>query len=193
MTLDTRIYVHGPVDHREAFVKFNQLLGAHEGIRFRDEQDTTYRDGEWVTIPDGPWTLMNEPDQGLPGWLMLHYRPGAALRVPADVAACDEDCDPDCTGTYHRKACWLEISIDTAYSYSGPAGGCGDLHARLVAEFGKWLDGKGVRWSWMNEFTGEVHWGYEGLEELGAGGLKALEWFSFDVMPAIAARFAAED
>ena len=77
MTLDTRIYVHGPVDHREAFVTFNRLIGADEGTRFSDEQDKTYRAGESFTLPDNPWTLMNEPMQGLPGWLMLHYRPGA--------------------------------------------------------------------------------------------------------------------
>jgi hypothetical protein len=192
MTLDTRIYVHGPVDHREAFVVFNRLLGAHEGIRFSDEQDKSYRDGEWAVFPDSPWTIANDPDQGLPGWLMIHYRPEAPLRTAAAVAACDEDCEPDCDGTYHSRACHLEVSIDTAYSYHGPDGGCGDLHARLVAEFGHWLDGKGVRWQWKNEFTGEVHWGYEGLTELGAGGLAALEWFATAALPAIAAHISED-
>ena len=90
MTLDTRIYVHGPVDYREAFMKGNQLIGATEGTRFSD------RGG----------TLMNEPDQGLPGWLMVNYRKDAPLRTKDEAAAHDADCEPDCDGEY-RPGCVL--------------------------------------------------------------------------------------
>lgn len=174
MTLNTHIYAHGRADHREVFAKGNQLIGAHEGIRFRDS--------------DG--TIMNEPDQGLPGWLMVEYRDGAPLRTEDDAALCDTYCDPDCDGEYHDVACYLEISLDTAYSYKDKLGGCGDMHARFVAALGAWLDGKGIRWSWKNEFTGEVHDGADGLGELGTGGAKASAWMAGTVLPAIAARFS---
>jgi hypothetical protein len=200
VTLNTRIFVLGQVDHRELFAKFNQLIGADEGTRFSDDQDQAWHHfdgepagvGEFVTPPDGPWTIANDPEQGLCGWLMVHYRPGAPLVTDAQAAEHDEDCDDsegDCT-EWHDRACWLRISFDTAYSYTGPDGGCGDLHARLVAEFGKWLDDHGIPWQWQNEFTGEVFDRYDGLTELGKGGAEASDWFRNIVTPAIAAHMA---
>ena len=188
MTLDTRIYVQDRADYREVFVKCNQLIGAHEGTIFTDEPVADWKDGERIPGPeDGEWTIWNKPGQGLCALLDISYRKGAALRQPGEHAKyCDGEAD-DCFAPC-GVASWLEISFDTAYGYKGEHGeGCGDLHARLVAELGHWLDGKGIRWSWQNEFTGEIHQGYEGLTELGEGGLKALEWFVRDVMPAIAA------
>ena len=186
MTLDTRIYLHDRADYREVFVKCNQLIGAHEGIRFTDEPVSDWKDGKRLRGPeDGEWTIWNAPGQGLCALLDLSYRKDAPLRAPGDhYRYCEPDeCDGGCA-----PACWLEVSFDTAYGYRGDNGeGCGDLHARLVAELGRWLDGKGVRWSWQNEFTGEIHSGYEGLTELGAGGLAALEWFAAEALPAIAA------
>ena len=63
--------------------------------------------------------------------------------------------------------------------------GCGDLHARLVAELGIWLDQRGKRWKWENEFTGEIHEGYEQLIQLASGGFEATAWFRTMVVPAI--------
>jgi hypothetical protein len=137
MTLDTRIYVEDRADYREVFAKCNQLIGATEQTRYRDENGT----------------IMNEPGQGLPGWLMLRYRDDAPLIAEGESLAHGEYCDPDCDGTGHERQCWLRVSLDTAYSYSDSLGGCGDLHARFVAALGAWLDGKGIRWSWRNEFT----------------------------------------
>jgi len=176
MTLDTRIYVHDPIDYREVFAKCDQLIGAHEGIKFTDE----------------PGCIANAPMQGLPGWLMLYHGNGEPLREAGDHAQyCDGEAD-ECF-TPCGVPCWLEVSLDTAYGYHGPEGRCGDLHARVVAELGRWLDGKGIRWSWRNEFTSEVHQGYEGLTELGAGGLAALEWYATEALPAIAASMHGED
>ena len=190
MTLDTRIYVLDKIGHRDVFLKCNQLIGATENTRSTDKQDQSWRKGEPVEVPGNPWTISNKPGQGLPGWLMIHYRPDAPLR--ADEAAHDEDCEgeDDCSWN-HRRACWLEVSIDTAYGYRGPEGGCGDLHARLVAELGQWLDTRGVRWQWKNEFTGEVHDRYDGLTDLGSGGAEASEWFRDIVTPAIQAGIEA--
>lgn len=132
--------------------------------------------------------IENELGQGLPAWLMIGYRPGAPLRSAEQVAACDEDCDPDCDGSYHDRACWLDVDFDTAYGYDHDGMGCGDLHAALVARLGRWLDARGVRWEWRNEFSGEVHGGvdrYERLADLASGGFEATAWYQTAVLPAI--------
>jgi hypothetical protein len=165
--------------------------------RYEDEQDKTWHKGERFVEPGNPWTMMTVPGQGLAAWLMLHYRQDAPLRTSAEAEAHDEDCnlpgseyyDPEadlCDGSWHRTACWLEISFDTAYSYRDEQGrGCGDLHASLIADLGRWLDERGVRWSWKNEFTGDVHTGYDRLIELCSGGFEASAWFRTSVLPAI--------
>jgi hypothetical protein len=151
-----------------------------------------------VTDPDAPWSLDNKPGQDLPAWLMLAYRPGRALRTAEDVAPHDEYCnivgnkyyDPDeelCDSTCHPRACWLSIDFDTTYGYRDKRGwGCGDLHSALIAELGFWLDARGIRWEWKNEFTGDVYQGANGLETLGHGGAEASQWFTNMVVPAIA-------
>ena len=66
MTLDTRIYIEGKIDYREVFVKCDQLIGAHEGIRFTDEPVPLWEDGERKRGPeDGMWFIWNEMGQGL--------------------------------------------------------------------------------------------------------------------------------
>lgn len=185
MTLDTRVYVLDRIDQREVFLKCNQLIGAHEGIESTDRLDGTWRDGERITEPGNPWSIGNKIGQGLCALLDISYRPDAPLRTEGQHK---EWCDPaedECSGTY-CSPCWLEVSFDTAYGYRGDNGeGCGDLHARLVAELGQWLDGKQVRWQWKNEFTGELHERYDGLAELGSGGAEASDWFRNIVVPAI--------
>ena len=72
--------------------------------------------------------------------------------------------------------------------------GCGDLHAALVGQLGQWLDARGIRWEWMNEYTGEVHGGpdrYEQLIGLASAGFESAAWFETTVMPAITAVIAA--
>ena len=140
MTLDTRIYAPG-ADYRQVFIKVNQLIGAHEGIRFKDCAES----------------IMNLPGQRLDAWVIV----------------------------YHREGEPVEISLDTSYGYTGADGGCGDLHARVVAHLGQWLDSKGIAWSWLNEFTGEVHQSYEGLADLAGGGAEASAWFRDIVKPAL--------
>ena len=97
---------------------------------------------------------------------------------------------------YHPRACWADIDFDTAYGYRDAAGrGCGDLHALLVAEVGNWLDERGVRWEWRNEFTSEVHGGgdrYIRLVDIARGGFEASAWMRTTVLPAIAAHIASE-
>lgn len=186
MTLDTRVQVRGQIDYREVWLKCNQLIGAHEGIKFTDEPVPEWKDGERKSGPeDGEWFIWNDLGQGLCALLDIHYRKDAPLVAPGQHGSyCDgeaDGCSEPC-----GIPCWLEISFDTAYSYRGENDeGCGDLHARLVALLGRWLDSKGIRWSWTNEFTGDTHWGFEGLTELGGGGAKASTWFREIVAPAL--------
>lgn len=197
MTLDTRVYVTDHTDLQEMFTKCQSLLTQYdEDRRGPDRQRSRL-------TPDH---VMNEAMQGLPAWLMIDTAGERPYRT-AEQAARHEDCNhpdsPDaqyysagdavCTETEHRPPCWYEVSFDTAYSYTGPDGmGCGDLHARLVAELGVWLDAKGVRWKWKNEFTGEVYEGYDALIGLASGGFEATAWFRTVVAPAIA-HIAPED
>jgi hypothetical protein len=199
MTLDTRIFI----DPQEVFHFCRDLLNAGPQHTFSNEQDRTWRRGESFVKPTNPWTISNAPGQGLPAWLMLHYRPGAPLRTPDEAAEHDEDCNlPEnsgyveewgpCDGKYHQRACWLTVSFDTAYGYRDDRGyGCGDLHAEYVAKLGQWLDAKSVRWEWENEFTGEIHTGYSRLIDLASGGFEASAWFRTSVLPVIEAEEGA--
>lgn len=187
MTLSTNVYVLDECEPTEVFRFCQELLEKYDEQRrgpgrqkWSAEQDKTWRDGRSFVEPENAWSISNQIGQGLPAILDISYRPGAPLRTPQQAAECD-DCEPDCDKDHYYRACWLDIDFDTAYGYSGPDGmGCGDLHARLVAQLGQWLDAKGVRWEWRNEFTGDVHGGddrYERLIELCSGGFEATSWF----------------
>ena len=189
MTLDTRVYVLDQVDHRELFAKCGQLIGSHEGIAFTDEQDKTWSKGVGAAEPGNPWTIGNKVGQGLCALLDVAYRPACPLRAAGQHKEwCEED--DGCEGGSYCTPCWSEVSFDTAYSYREGGEGCGDLHARLVAELGQWLDAKGIRWQWKNEFTGDIFDRYDGLTELGSGGAEASDWFRNIAAPAIAAHIA---
>lgn len=200
MTLDTRVYVLDAIDPHETFAKCRALIGATDRHVYTDEQTKTWRKGESFVEPGNHWSIWNTPGQGLPALLDINYRPGCPLRTQEQADAHDEDCNipknsgyvPEwgpCDGSHmYRRACWLEVSFDTAYGYRDENGyGCGDLHARLVAELGRWLDERGVRWEWQNEFTGEVHTGYDRLVDLASSGFEASAWFRTSVLPAIEA------
>lgn len=192
MTLDTRIYVHDPIAPRAVFDRCNQLLGVR-GPDVTDDQEPTWRGGVRIIEPDSPKTLMNEPGQGFPAWLMLHYRPGAPLRTPEQAAEHEDWCDDDCDGVGHRPACWLEVSLDTSYGYSENGENAGGLHARLIAELGQWLDDQDVTWPWKNEFTGDVHGNnerYRRLADLAGQAGEASDWLR-SILPAILAKAAA--
>ena len=170
MTLSTNVYLLSEANVHEVFHRCRRLLGCQPHHAFTDSQEREYQNGESFAKPGGYWTLENEPGQGLPAWLLVHYRPeGVPLRTPEAAAQHDEDCEPGCDGAYHQTACWIDIDFDTSYGYHDEHGGCGELHARLVAQLGAWLDARGIRWSWKNEFTGDTHGGsdkYGRLAEL---------------------------
>jgi hypothetical protein len=188
MTLNTLVYAMDRVRPLDVFAKCSDLIGAPAATRFTNEPEPTWRDGERTIEPGSPWLLSNSPGQGLCAWMDVRYLPDEPLRTPDQAAECDTYCDPDCSEAEHDPACWLWVSFDTSYSCRDDEGrGCGDLHASLVADLGNWLDGRGVRWRWRNEFSGEVHEGYDRLIDLCTDGFAAQAWFTTTALPAIAA------
>jgi hypothetical protein len=194
MTLSTNVYILDQLDVRELFHFTQGLLAKYDD---RPEPQTPeqqrWSDDERSAIWDDPGSrcIRNGIGQGLPAILDITYRPDEPLRNETDAVAHNEDCEPECKGTWHPRACWADLDLDTTYSYRDSRGwGCGDLHAVLVAEIGNWLDQREIRWEWHNEFTGEVHGGedrYARLIDLVSGGAEANAWFRTSVLPAIAA------
>ena len=126
--------------------------------------------------------------QGLAAWLCVHHADDGPLEiVSAEEAEEWDDEIPPC-----NKHC-IRIDWDTGYAYRGRNGeGCGDLHARMVAAVGRWLDEQGLTWWWHDECRGEWHRGHEGLDRLGDIGEEARSWFLNSVAPAIAAQIRTD-
>lgn len=187
MTLSTNVYVLDQVDVRELFHFAQGLLTKYDEQRRTPEQQVWTDEDGWRG--EGARRIANRLGQGLPGILKIAYRPDAPLATAEQAATCASDCDADSDYHYHPHACWADLDLDTAYGARFENGmGCGDLHAALVAEIGKWLDGRGIRWEWRNEFTSDVHGGddrYERLVDLCSGGFEAAAWFRTSVLPAI--------
>src|SRR5512146_1212104 len=107
MTLDTRIYIHGPAEPREVHLFCNRLIGAHENVKMREE----------------PGEICNAPGQGFKAWLITYHGNGGWL-VPegghhryCEVLEDEPDTDlidPDCQQKKCRPA-WIEVSLDTTY------------------------------------------------------------------------------
>lgn len=199
MTLSTNLYVLDEVGIPQLFRFCQELLAANDDRvppQLADQQVSVDKE-TWRG--NGARCMRNEIGQGLPAILDVTYRPGGPLTTEEQSKECTEDCDPADKDLdpdeeryhYHPRACYADIDFDTAYGYRGSQGrGCGDLHAVLVSEVGKWLDERGVRWEWKNEYNGEVHGGddrYARLIDLVSSGFEASAWFRATVLPAIAA------
>jgi hypothetical protein len=189
MTLSTYVYIHDETDHAEVFRYCQGLLTDYddEGRTPDDQRSETSKN----TYNDA-WSMDNACGQGLPAWLLTSYKPGEPVRA---TSGHDEDCDEDCSGSWHEPAYWTRINLDTAYSYRSRELNCGELHAQIVARLGAWLDSRGVDWSWRNEYTGDVHSGpdrIERLADLAGASDDATEWVRTSVLPAIAVDMAKE-
>ncbi|TMC09666.1 MAG: hypothetical protein E6J41_10120 [Chloroflexi bacterium] len=176
MTLSTHVYVLGQADVHEVFHTCRRLLGC--------EPHHAFTDGPWMGQEDPDhWCLWNQSGQELPAWLRVQYRSsGVPLRTPEQTIAHNEGCEE----ADRQQACWLDVDFDAGYEYRDEQGGCGELHARLVAQLGRHLDSKGIAWSWKNEFSGEVHDGpdqYERLADLCHRDVANQEWFRNIVWP----------
>lgn len=117
--------------------------------------------------------------QGLACIWEVTYGSDGPLRWPHDEDECEGD---GCCSDYGDTADALPVhmvscNFDTAYGYRADNGaGCADLHAFLIYEIGRWLEGEGLstnEWSWNHEEKGtwhrpeEVH--LRGNVALGAG------------------------
>ncbi len=178
MTLNTSVYILDNDDPHEIFHFCQELIDTPKGIRFIDKERISH-----TGKPTGIWDLRNPSGIGLNAWLWINYKPGEMLGKPGEHHEFCEDYD-DCNCPPPH---WFEVTFDTGYGYSEEERGCGSLHASLVAKLGMWLDSRGTRWAWNNEFTGETHIGdrYEHLFDLINGGEEAFIWFTEIVKPLI--------
>lgn len=202
MTLNTSIAIGRPHDVKEVFAFCNLLLDAPTSVKTEHEDcDSGHRVGQRQ--------ILNKPMQGLCAWLWIYYGADGPM-VHQHSKWCDTEVGPakwDDTGKVmvsqediDRHAAdiaaeptsngWaaIEVTFDTAYGYQGENGeSCSDLHARLIRALGQWLDARGLPWKWQNEYSGEWHDRYDGLDEFGdahkATGVDA--WFRDMVLPAI--------
>lgn len=192
MTLSTNVYVLDEVDVRELFKFCQGLMTKYDEGRSLPPERQVMSDGPGETYYDqedqtGVRRIANRLGQNLPAILDITYREGGPLRAAKLGCSkwCDEPCDDE-----HARPCFADVDFDTAYGARFSFGGCSELHALLVSDLGQWLDERGVRWEWRNEYTGEVFGGderYTALASLCDSGDKAMDWFRNVVVPAIPA------
>jgi hypothetical protein len=184
MTLNTGIYIKTSVSPQDTheFINKNLLKAPH--AKYTDEAEISWSTKE----PTGIWSLDNECGQGFPAWLMMSYRPGEELHT--------EDVYDDDQGDRWlvSKACTFSVNFDTAYGYRDGGLGCGDLHARYIAELYRWLISVDPNSSlvWHNEFTGDYFDNLDGLDTLGDAGDEAREWMVGTALPAVAAKMVED-
>ncbi len=160
MTLNTSIAIHEPMPVREVYEYAAALLGTPTPIVERAQPQSS----TWMP---GLLSLRNPPGIGLPALLWVNYGADGPMLTTPDPSEDPEDRayrenDPTQNG-------WaaIEVTFDTGYAYDRNGATCSDLHAWLVRELGRWLDARGKTWRWQDEFTGEWHDRYEGLDEFG--------------------------
>jgi hypothetical protein len=198
VTLNTSIVIGRPYNVHEVFAYCRVLLNTPEdapvltGPKPGEERD--YRPGQkWIYNPGGI---------GVDAWLWIYYgadgpmvhehdeycatEPGGEFGyTQADVGDHSEDVRQ--TPTENGWGA-IEVTFDTAYGYRSDEGeNCSQLHARLVAQLGNWLDERGLPWKWQNEYTGEWFDRYDGLDEFvnAHKSTGAADWFDNIVLPLI--------
>lgn len=154
MTLSTRIAIVEPTPVREIFDECRRLLNG-EHVPF-DHEPSRWQDG--VT------SYCNRVGQGLHALLRVDYGADAPLRPDPKYAD-----DPNERRYYPPVDAWsIVVDFDTAYAYRNEyGGGCGDLHAYLVQQLGRWLTERGLTWYWCYEYDGTWHLGPADLPILG--------------------------
>ncbi|MGW3992419.1 hypothetical protein ACWEF6_02920 [Amycolatopsis sp. NPDC004772] len=204
MTLKTSVAIGKAYPVREVFEVCRSLLNTPEGTPFEHEDVTS----SWRK---GQRQILNPGGIGLDAWLWIYYgADGPMIHSHDDWCATEVDpCKWDDTGKYSHgaedvrrhvadiaedptKNGWaaIEVTFDTAYGYRGKSGeNCSMLHARLIAELGRWLDEKALPWKWQNEYTGEWFDRFEGLGEFvnAHQSTGADSWFRETVVPIILA------
>lgn len=211
MTLDTRIAIRAlaPVSAREIFLYCRALIDTPDGTPIEDKVEDGDRKGQK--------SLWHQPGLGLDGWLIMYYSADGPMqhvcteycprkvgwaewddqkRYRVSQADIDEHRAEIAEDPTENGWATVEVSIDTGYSFMNDRGeSCSQRHARFVFELGQWLDARGCEWMWKNEYTGEWHDSYEGLEDFGSFHISEggpAEWFALTVLPAIRAHLSEE-
>lgn len=120
MTLNTTVLLFGEITGEQAF---ELALGAILDAAGRgDERETA----QWKDYsPHNRSTIMG---QGLPGIVNVRYNPDGT-----DYAYPIYDYDEDDNETEEIILCAAELSLDTAYGYSGNGMTCTELHVSALA------------------------------------------------------------
>lgn len=198
MTLATDMWVTGPISipDREQLWQLGRELIYHFSDR-DGPAEFTDKPPHSVWGPQDMVPGVRDRDHGIgQGFCSMYDFRYQLLGYPVeqyDGIVHEDDCESDCTWHHGSpgNGWWIRIRLDTSYGFrmESPEGfatwGCGDLHAAIVGIMGEWLTRKGIRWHWENEFTGEIHEGAEGLDELGMSGAKAHSWLENIVKPII--------
>jgi hypothetical protein len=201
VTLNTQIWLHGPIHGRTAFnLSLTALLtAANRADQIATAQISEQRAGE---VPD--WVLDRDPaptqeqidywrhdydkigtvlGQGLPGIVDCEYRDGGSPLATEDVYE-DEDEGEEPYITQRKSQ--VELSWDTAYGYNENGLSCSMLHAKALILLYESLPDR-ITLTWQNEYTGDIFEGLNGLDRLLDNGDKAADWFENLVKPALEA------
>lgn len=210
MTLDTRVYLTGPIDGETAFTLALQAICDAAGRS--NAPSTTWieriakgdipkwaQDRMGAKLGDGTeldeaWlarqahtrdAIYSTLGQGLPAITDVTFNADGTPLATEDVWSDD---DPEDRYIIQR-ACRVELSWDTAYSYRDSINhGCSALHAHALTLLASRLpDGVTVRW--RNEYSGDIYDGVtpESLRDFCGNGVEADAWFQTVALPAIAA------
>lgn len=198
MTLDTTIYVLGPVDAEELFAWGNENLirPDHEPKVIRHVPgDQFYGDVKYIDYKVG-----NRIGQGFDAIFEISHMNGEAIDPKVDyLAGLDgEEPDEDELAYYSKMPIhYAEIGFDTSYGYSqisenGLTIGCSALHSAYIAMLAAHLNAQGIDIEWVNEFTGDHYRNTDGLATLMQSGADAEDWFQNLALPAIKAHVESE-
>lgn len=150
MTLATRIAATAPVENpRAVFDYARHLIGADDTYTFRTLPDPE-EDFSFDRQVNPRWQMAL--GQGLPALMDVEHNNGQPLPLGEDHTHDLAESDSESNDLAYQPVAYVEITFDTAYGYSAPNGAsCGDLHAWLVQEMGKYFDSLNVSWTWFDE------------------------------------------
>lgn len=161
MTLHTRLAVTSPgIDPKEIFDLLLNLVGADAEQKALAEETKNGDGSASISMPMG---------LGLNALCWMDYRTDGELltqdaeettdfdeieRARAHNERLEEEGDgyDDYIYLSYAPPSYIVLHFDTAYSYKAPNGAeCGDLHAWMIREIGKWLAEREASYSWYDE------------------------------------------
>ena len=138
MTLTTTMILQAPVPIEKLWAKALADLCAEPDAR--DGEPEVLDGDSLVSRVTGQRERMTKPCQGLAAWLIMSWHPDGPLEP-----------------LLYEDELWprglIEVRWDTGYGTKDRR----ELHRRLTASLGEWLDGQGCPWVAYDEFTGLWH------------------------------------